>query len=118
MDTNKRMLAFLIGCIGTRSAIAYAAKIAPPAWLMLMGFLALVPAIGFITIYVMKWRQTGVEVGGGKIWWNALRPFHALMWLLFAISAIARNPNAWIILFLDVLVGLTAFVLHHSGVIM
>ncbi len=114
METiHKRFLLFLIGCIGTRSLLAYTAKNVNTKWLKYMGYLALLPAIGFIYIYITGSRQTGQEVFGDKIWWNNLRPIHALLYLLFAYNAISGNKSAWIYLLVDVLLGITSFLVYH-----
>ncbi len=111
MET-KRLLLFLIGCIGARSALAYAAKVVSPVNLKNMGYLALLPAIGFTYIYLTGSRPTGIEAGG-RIWWNSLRPIHALMYFAFAYHAIQGHSFAWMILAADTLFGLTMFLLHH-----
>ena len=80
---------------------------------MYMGYLALLPAIGFIYLYLTGTRKTGPEVFGDKIWWNDLRPIHGLLYLLFAYNAINGNKNAWIYLLVDVIVGLTSFIWFH-----
>ena len=114
MDTNlKRYLLFLIGCIGTRSLFVYIAKNADNKWLKYMGYLLLLPGIGFIYIYLTGIRQTGPEVFGNKIWWNNLRPIHGILYLLFSYNAINGNKNAWIFLFIDVIFGLISFLTHH-----
>lgn len=114
MDTfYKRILLFLIGCIGTRSLFVYIAKNSSIQTLKYMGYLAVLPTIGFIYIYLTGARQTGPEVFGGKIWWNNLRPIHAILYGLFAYNAIIGNTNAWIYLLVDVLFGLSSFILHH-----
>jgi hypothetical protein len=114
MDTmTKRMLLFLIGCIGTRSLLVYIAKIIDTKFLTYMGWLALIPVIGFMYIYITGIRQTGPEVFGDKIWWNHLRPIHALLYSLFAYNAINGNKNAWIYLLVDVLFGLASYLAHH-----
>jgi hypothetical protein len=110
---HKRYLLFLIGCIGSRLALVYIAKNITSTHLTYMGYAALVPAIGFIYIYLSGSRQTGAEVFGEKIWWNNLRPIHALFYLLFAYNAIVGNANAWIYLLVDVLFGLSSFLIHH-----
>ncbi len=110
---QKRFLLFLIGCIGTRSLLVYIAKTTNKTFLMYMGYLALLPAIGFFYIYFTGSRQTGAEVFGEKIWWNNLRPIHGTIYTLFAYNAITGNPNAWIYLLVDVLVGLTSFLIFH-----
>lgn len=110
---QKRFALFLIGCIGSRSLLAYIAKIANPTFLKYMGYLALLPAIGFIYIFLTGSRQTGAEVFGEKIWWNMLRPVHSLLYFLFAYNAIIGNKSAWKFLLADVILGLISFITFH-----
>jgi len=110
---TKRMLLFLIGCMGTRFLFVYISKTISLEYLPYLGYLALLPAIGFIYIYLTGSRETGAEVFGEKIWWNNLRPIHAVLYLIFAYSAITKNKNAWTWLLLDVLLGLVGFLIHH-----
>jgi len=112
-DIQKRFLLFLIGCIGTRSLFVLIAKNAGPKYLPLLGYLALLPAIGFIYIYLTGSRKTGAEVFGEKIWWNDLRPLHSLLYFLFAYNAIIGNTKAWIYLLIDVVFGLVSFLIFH-----
>lgn len=112
-DLQKRFLLFLIGCIGMRTLFVIIAKQASEKYLKYIGYLALLPAIGFTYIFLTDSRKTGGEVFGGKIWWNNLRPLHALLYFLFAYNAINGNKNAWIILLVDVIIGLTAFSSFH-----
>lgn len=116
MPTNiqKRFAMFLIGCIGIRSLFAYVAKRSSKQVLFYLGMLALIPAIGFITIYFTGIRNTGAEVFGEKIWWNDLRIVHAMLYILFAIYAFQNKDFAWIPLAIDVMIGLIAFLLYHS----
>jgi len=108
--SEKRLWLFLIGCIGSRSLLVYFAKTVSPYYLEIMGWFALLPAIGFYYIWITGSRQTGAEVFGDKIWWNHLRPIHGTLYALFAYFAIQRNPFAWLILLVDVLFGLANFV--------
>jgi hypothetical protein len=78
-----------------------------------MGYLLLLPAVGFMYIYLTDSRKTGPEVFGEKIWWNDLRPVHALLYALFSYNAINGNRNAYLFLLVDVLFGLSAFLVHH-----
>jgi len=112
-DIQKRFLLFLIGCIGTRALFVYVAKNASAIYLPLLGYLALLPAIGFIYIYLTGSRKTGGEVFGEKIWWNDLRPIHSLLYFLFAYNAIIGNNKAWIYLLVDVIFGLSSFLIFH-----
>ena len=112
-DLQKRFLMFLIGCIGVRSLFVIIAKYVNTQYLKYLGYLALLPAIGFIYIYLTGSRKTGPETFGEKIWWNNLRPIHAILYLLFAYNAITGNKQAWLYLLADVLFGLLSFLIHH-----
>jgi len=111
--TQKRFLLFLIGCIGTRTLLVYLAKNVDKTNLKYMGYLSLLPAIGFFYLFFTGSRKTGAEVFGDKIWWTNLRPVHGLMYLLFSYNAINCNPNAWIYLLVDVIIGLISFLSFH-----
>ena len=106
---------FLIGCIGSRSLFVILAKYIHTNYLKYLGYLALLPAIGFIFIYFTGTRTTGAEVFGEKIWWNNLRPIHSIVYFLFAYNAILGNKQSWIYLLVDVFIGFISFVLHHSA---
>jgi hypothetical protein len=108
-----RIALFLIGCIGTRIALALAARSMAPEWLPYAGAVALLPAIGFFTIYLFDLRTTGPEVFGDRIWWNSLRPIHGAMYTGFALLAFQKNPYAWMVLAADAALGLGAFLQHH-----
>ena len=110
---QKRFVLFLVGCIGSRTLLAIIAKKINLEYLPIMGYLALLPALGFLYIFVTGTRKTGLEVGGDKIWWNWLRPIHSLIYFLFAYNAIAKNRQSWKYLALDVSLGLGAFLIHH-----
>lgn len=112
-NIQKRFLLFLIGCIGTRSFLVYLAKTVSNKYLNLLGYLALIPAFGFTYIYLTNSRTTGAEVFGDKIWWNNLRPIHAILYTLFALSAINSVKHSWIFLLVDVTIGLIAFLTYH-----
>ena len=110
---QKRFLLFLIGCIGSRSLFVFLAKNANKTYLRYMGYLSLLPAIGFFYLFLTGSRKTGAEVFGDKIWWNNLRPVHGLLYSLFAYNAINGNHFAWVYLLVDVIIGLVSFLLFH-----
>jgi hypothetical protein len=109
-NLQKRFLLFLVGCIGSRSVLVYVAKNVSVKYL---GYLALLPAIGFIYLFLTGTRKTGAEVFGDKIWWNDLRPVHSLLYFLFAYNAIYGNSYAWKFLLADVILGLVSFLYFH-----
>jgi hypothetical protein len=113
-NLQKRILIFLIGCIGVRALFVLVAKYIDTQYLQYLGYLALLPAIGFIYIYLSGSRKTGPETFGEKIWWNNLRPIHSLLYFLFAYNAIMGNKESWIFLLVDVVIGFLGFSIHHS----
>jgi hypothetical protein len=110
---KKRFALFLFGCIGIRILFVYIAKKSTKTQLRQLGYLAMLLAIGLMYIYLSGSRQTGVEVFGEKIWWNNLRPIHALLYTLFAYNAILQRDYAWKFLFADVWIGLMGFSYFH-----
>lgn len=118
-NLQKRFFMFLVGCIGARLLLVILAKNinTNTNYLKYLGYLALLPATGFMYIYVTGSRKTGAETFGEKIWRNHLIPIHSFLYFLFAYNAIHGNKNAWIYLLVDVFIGLVAFLIHyyHSG---
>jgi hypothetical protein len=112
-NVHKRFLLFLVGCIGTRLLLVYIAKNINTTLLRYMGYITLLPAFGFMYIFLTGSRKTGAEVLGDKIWWNDLRPIHALLYFAFSYNAINGNPYSWVYLFVDVMLGLVSFLAYH-----
>lgn len=110
---HKRMILFLIGCIGTRSGLTYIVRNYYQKYRNLLIVLLLIPAIGFSYIYMNDLRKSGAEVFGDKIWWNNLRPFHALMYFSSALLVFNKNKKAYLPLALDTSVGLISFTYYH-----
>ena len=42
-----------------------------------------------------------------------MRPIHGSLYILFSILAFQHNSNAWIILSVDVIIALAAFLIFH-----
>lgn len=110
---QKRFILFLGGCMVVRSLIAYISY-AHPEYNKYLVIGALILAFSWLWIYFVTPRTTGPEVMGGSIWWNELRPVHAMLYLLFVIYVVADVDHAWLPLAVDVVVGLTAFLVYHG----
>ena len=104
---------FLIGCIGVRFLFVIVAKNTNAKYLKYLGYMALLPAVGFLYIYLTGSRKTGAETFGDKIWWNHLRPIHSILYFLFAYNAIIGNKYSWIYLLVDVIIGFISFSKYH-----
>jgi uncharacterized membrane protein (GlpM family) len=113
MKLRDTLILFLFACIGARLLIAFIAKQVNRKWLRIMGFLALIPAYGFMSLFISGTRNH-LGAFGEKIWWNPLRPVHAILYTLFAYFAITGNRKAWIYLFVDACIGLVSFLWVHS----
>lgn len=113
---QRRIVLFLVGCMGVRGLLVYLAATVSDAWLRRMAVLAAAIALGFTVIFLGGLRPTGLETGGKPIWWNGLRPVHALLYAAFAYYAWAgRRGPAWRVLLADVLLGLLSFVAFHAS---
>ena len=113
LSLNSRLMLFVLGCIGSRLLFAFVAKTINIEYLPYLGYIALLPAIGMMYIYITGSRDYGKEAGG-KIWWNNLRPIHSLLYFLFSYNAIMKNRVvAWKFLMLDVVIGFIAFINHR-----
>jgi hypothetical protein len=115
-DSDKlryRFFLFIFGCIGSRLAITIVSAFASNILLKILGIIALIPVFGWLYIMFIGKRDTGLEVFGDKIWWKDLRLIHTLLWSAFSYMAINGNRKAWIVLFIDTLFGLLAFLVHH-----
>jgi len=113
-NIQKRFLLFLGGCIPTRLFFAMLAKYGNVTIKKILGIIAFMVATGFLFIYFGKLRETGLETGGEKIWWNHLRPIHAVLYYFFFYNVFfADINNAWKILIFDILIGLLSFIHFH-----
>ncbi len=109
---QKRFIGFLI-CIIARVALVVLSKKLEDKYLRILGMLLILPALGFMIIYLNGYRKTGLETQGDKIWWNDLRPIHATLYFMFAYYAINKNKNSYKILLFDVIFGTVAFLMYH-----
>ena len=112
-DIQKRFLLFLFGCLIVRFLFVIVAIKINKKYLPYLGVISIIPALGFIYIYLGGYRKSGGETFGQKIWWNNLRPIHAILYSIFSYLAIMKNNNSYIPLLMDVIIGLVSFIFHH-----
>ena len=112
LSLHQRWLLFLFGCILTRLLFVYLARFGSKTILNLIGYIALLPAFGFLYLWLFNKRQFGLEAGG-EVWWKNFRIVHSMLYFVFAYMAITSNKNAWIALAIDVIFGLGLFFKHN-----
>ena len=110
---TKRNLLFIFGCIPVRLLWVYLAYSTKSKEL---GWVGLLPAIGFLLIWMLGLRKTGREVFGDSIWWNDLRPLHSILYFCYAYLAIKGSGDAYIPLLADAIVGIIAFLYNRISV--
>ena len=112
----KRVLYFLIGCIGTRLLLVYLAYILDPKYLEYLGYLCLIIGLGFIYNTFFENKLADSQLKNWKydrvVWWKNLRPVHGILYLLFAYHAIygISYPS---ILIIDVIIGFSAWFIRQ-----
>ena len=98
---NKSTFLFFLVCIPVRLLMAYLVKTNPE-----LGKYAIIPAIGFFSIYLFRMRKVGLETFGRPIWWDAYRPVHGALYLLAAVYACHGQTHAYVPLLVDVILGI------------
>jgi hypothetical protein len=112
---RERTALFLIGCMGSRFALAEGARrMQGTEKLANIAPLAFLPAFAFFVLFAFGLRKSGPETFGDPIWWDKLRPLHAILYALFAYTAMKRLPGSWRFLYADVSIGLLAWLAFHS----
>ena len=99
---------FLI-CICVRILIVLASKYINIRNLHYFGYLAILPAFGFLTLYITGIKKIGAF--GNEIWWNRL--VHSIFYGLFAYNAIIHNKDSWTYLLADVIFGIITFINYY-----
>lgn len=112
-NLTKRNLYFIFGCILFRLILVYLVYSINQMYLPYIGVITLIIAISWIIIYLFDLRKTGIEVNNEKIWWNNLRPVHALLYILFSYNAFNKSNTSFIYLLIDVIIGLIAFIFNR-----
>lgn len=113
LNLQFRFLLFLFGCIPARLFLVFLAKNGDKLIKNILSLITFIIASGFLIIYFGGFRKTGAETGGTAIWWNDLRPVHALLYYCFSISNYYGYKDAWQILLVDVFIGLSSFIIFH-----
>ena len=90
---KKRILLFLIGCMGLRLFMGLFIKsnYCNRYMCSMLSITLLLIGIGFLVIYFGDLRKSGIETGGQPIWWNNLRPFHGLIYCVSGLLILSNS---------------------------
>lgn len=94
MPVEVRSLIGLGICVPLRISLSAMVGKQSGSSLQKIGILALLPAVGFAYQF-LEGNKTNF---GQVVWWNNTRPFHAMMYFLFAYFALKKNKKAYLIL--------------------
>lgn len=97
-------------CLVVRALWAWVVMQTPAHRLPWVGALALVQAIGFLTLFFTNQRLGAVTETGPNcsVWWHVLRPIHGVLYLMTAFMAFRRDKNTYVPLAVDASLGLLA----------
>jgi hypothetical protein len=116
MET-KRFLVFILGCIGSRLSLSMIAKYIMIDYLPLLAIFTIPISISFMYLYIFGNDMADKQLewlGDKKIWWDQLRPLHSILFMIFSILAINKLSYSWLILLLDMIIGLISWLIHHN----
>lgn len=108
---NSKLL-FLFGCIPVRLLIAALTYKIDEKYLPYLAVVFLAIGISFIYLYLSNSRLKAPEAGG-ETWWKNLRPIHGMLYITAGIYALKKSRTAAILLVVDVIFGLAAFIQHN-----
>jgi len=117
LTPRQRIPLFLIGCIGLRLGIAEGARRSSLDVRKVISMFYIFAGFGMLYFYVTGTRQVGPETGGGPIWWDNIRPLHALLYGIFAAMAFSDYELSWIALYADVALGIVAWTAHQTAAV-
>ena len=114
-NIQKRWFLFFAGCVPFRVLLVHISRryANDPTIMHTLALFAMIPMIGFLVLGICA-PDTGLRAFGAPIWWHSLRLIHACTYLCFALLAFYQPHLAYLPLLLDLLIGVVAFLNHHS----
>ena len=116
MNASQKRVMYLSICIFVRLTLALLVfRLIPnnkTSVRYVLALFAVVAAAGFAAEFVFQTRSESVL--GATIWWNSLRPVHALLYCMCAMLALGNHESAFVPLLADACVGLAAFLVQYG----
>ena len=106
---TKKLLAFVFGCLGTRTALVFLAKHLRKPYLNWLG------AVSFVVggIFFYKFATCAKSFDYDRPWFNTMRFVHGVNLTLFALATFLYPQEAYLILAFDVLLGAVSFLWNY-----
>lgn len=101
-------LYFLLLCIPTRLLLAFSAYKLNEKYLPTLSVLFYAIGFSFLYLYITNSRLNAPEANG-ETWWKNLRPIHGMMYITAGLYAMNKNRTSALIILIDTLIGLLAF---------
>jgi hypothetical protein len=114
LSKEKRIVYFLLGCIGVRTILAISPLYLDKSLFYMLGTITMIIGTSFLYLYFFNGRMNAPE-GGGVTWWANYRLIHGLLYICASIYLFQKKRLAWLPLTIDVLLGLILFIINHSN---
>lgn len=103
-----KILYYYIICIFVRLCLAYSVYyVQKPKIRYIFSLLYFILSIGALYQYIIKTRTFGAF--HNKVWWDSLRPIHALLFLFTSIGLFYKYKYSYMFLLLDTLISILGY---------
>jgi hypothetical protein len=106
---DNKILYFIFLCFPARLLLSMLAKIIQSKYLPIMAIFTSFISISFFINFI-KYKKDEKGFFGSYVWWNNYRLIHSFNYAIFSIQAFLKNNKAWMILFIDAILGLIFFI--------
>ena len=110
LDKNKRIMLFIFGCLFARSIPIIILKKIPKLSIIIVLFYL---GIGLSFLKTFMFSKSKFGFFGGKVWWNNLRLFHSLIYLLFVVLFITTKKLYINLLIFDLVISLLSVINNY-----
>jgi len=114
LNESQRIKYFLLACIPSRLILASIPLLLTKYNIntKYYAIITLPIALAFLYLYFANGRMNASE-GGGITWWSDYRLIHGMLFLTASIFLLDNNNLSSLVLLVDTLIGLGAFVNKH-----
>ena len=100
---------YYVLCIFVRLSLAYSVYYVQKMQVRYMfAFLYFILSVGALYQYIIKTRTVGAF--HNKVWWDSLRPIHALLFLFTSIGLFYKYKYSYVFLLLDTVISVLGYI--------